>query len=386
MRLIHTGFITFLLVPTVAAAATARGQEPQPQVQQPEANAPGSQAPESQETPAPKQPTLAAPQEPHFILLRYPADRETTVAVVGDRPYSLGDLVAYIEERHYPRFAELLETQPGFQRYLRSDLIAPWVRHFADIKALELANADRDIDQEKLDAAISARLKTDFEAHLARYVEGRANSGHPAELSQKQVNRLLTNFQLQSGLAMEVQGWLDYLEPGEYSRDQLHAFYTGNARTFGGAVTIEHILIQHRDSGTGILLRDEGRGLASTRIAQIKASLEPDGSNFAEVARMYSEDSRTRQDGGKIIGIHRFDDRLPPEICRAAWALKDGEMSDVVESRYGWHIIRRLEFTQHIFILFSDDAMPTIKGAMQRSRQENLMFSAREKAKVELRL
>lgn len=325
-----------------------------------------------------------AQTEPHFTVLRYPGDRDTTIAVVAERPWTLGNLVDHIDERHYPGFAKALE-QPHMQRYLTSDLMAPWVRHFADIKALEHITKDRNIDGDELEKSLSKRLKSDYEAYLAAYVEDLRQAGRPTELSQQRINRLLTEFQLHRGLAIELQGWLDHLEPEDYNRQQLHDYFTRNARAFGGQVTIAHILVQHRDAGTGILLREAGRGRASARLADIRARLKPDGSNFFEVARLFSEDSRTARDGGKIEGIRRFDDRLPAELCRAAWQLKDGEISDVVESRYGWHLIYRLEFNQNMFVLFTDDAIPSIKIVMQRARQEALMFGAREAARVDLK-
>ena len=76
------------------------------------------------------------------------------------------------------------------------------------------------------------------------------------------------------------------------------------------------------------------------------------------------------------------DDRLPATLCRAAWSLKDGQhTTDVVETQYGYHFIRRLSFHQPIFILFTDDAIPSIRIVMRRAMQERLLLGAREKAK-----
>ena len=350
--------------------------------------------PMAAQEPSPTAPPAAATQEakppalqaPHFLVRRYPQDRDVPIAVVGDHPLTLGDLVDHLEERHHPGFREAVATQPGIQRMLQSDLIAPWVRQFADIKALEFATKDRTIDQEKLRAAQSEQLKKSFQGYLDNYVAGRKAEGRPTELKQDQVNLLLADYQLRYGLAAEMQGWLNYLEPEQYTRAQLFEFFNANARAFGGQVRFAHILVQHRDSGTGILLGDEGVGRASARLADIKARLLPDGSNFDEVARLCSEDTRTAKDGGVVGYARRFDDRLPAVLCRAAWHLDDGEVSDVVESQYGWHIVKRLEFQQHIFVLFTDDAIPSIRQVTQRSRQEEWLFKARAHAKLKLLL
>ena len=51
--------------------------------------------------------------------------------------------------------------------------------------------------------------------------------------------------------------------------------------------------------------------------ADIKARLKPDGSNFEEIARLYSDDTKTGKDGGILQGVHRYDDRLPDSLLTA---------------------------------------------------------------------
>ncbi|MCB9884728.1 MAG: peptidylprolyl isomerase [Planctomycetes bacterium] len=335
------------------------------------------QTPDRTQTPAPK---------PHFVVRHYPADRDAPIAVVGERVLTLGNLVDHIDEQHHPGFREALEKVPTVQAMLQSDLIAPWVRQFADIEALRQLSADKEIDQAALQAAQSERLRVSFQAWLDTYVANRKAQGRPAELSQQRVNLFLADFQLRQGLGAELQGWLDYLEKDDYSRAQLQQFFQNNARAFGGQVKISHILVQNRDAGTGILLDEEAYGRAAARLADIKARLRPDGSNFEEVARLYSEDTRTAKEGGELDGIRRFDEGLPAALCRAAWQLRDGELSGVVETQYGWHLVKRLDFAQHMFILFTDDAIPSIREVMRRSRQEDLLFAARAKSNLQLKL
>jgi hypothetical protein len=327
---------------------------------------------------------LQQPEKPHFVVRHYPQDRDVAIAVVGSHTLTLGDLVDHIDARHYPGFKLALPTRPEIQRLLQSDLVAPWVRHFADLEALQ-QTFGADVDPKRLEQAQSDALKSGFKGWLETYVHDLEKHGRPTELSTDQINSRLSRYQLENGLAIELQGFLDLLEPGDYSRGQLRNFFEANPRTFGGRVNIEHILIQHRDSGTGILLDDEGLGLANARLADIKARLRPDGSNFEEVAQR-SDDQKTGREGGKLEGVYRYDDRLPAALCRAAWELKDGEISDVVETQYGWHIVKRIDYAQNVYILFTDDAMPTIKKVMRRAMQEERLFAARKKAGVRLLL
>ena len=357
-----------LLAALAAAPATVKAQDP-----------PTPPTPPAEQAPAP-------PAKPPFVVRRYPEDRDATIAEVGGRQLTLGNLVDHLDEKHYPGFRAALGARPEIQRMLQSDLIAPWVRHFADIEAMRQSLGEQPIDEAKLLASQSEALRKQFQAWLDSYIEDRRNHNRPTELSQKQVDSLLADFQLRQGLSAELQGWLDYLEPGDYSRAQLQQFYTDNARAFGGRVTMAHILVQHREGGTGILLAEEGFARATAKLADIKARLRPDGTNFEEVARAQSDDTRTAPSGGILNGVHRFDDRLPAALCRAVWFLRDGEVSDVVETQYGWHLVKRIEFNQNMFILFTDDAIPGIREAMRRSRQEDRVFAARAAAKLRLLL
>lgn len=334
-------------------------------------------------------PAAARPQgeQPHFRALHWPADKDAAIAVVGTRTLTLTDLVDHLDGRHHPGFKEALTVTPTVEAMLRSDLMAPWVRHFADLEAMKQVFADELKDAKKLEEVTSGVLKKNFQAYLDSYVQGLKEQGRPTELSQRRVNLLLADYQLRNGLANEIQGMLDYLEPDDWSRGQLQEFFNNNARAFGGQVTIEHILVQHRDAGTGLLLREEGIARANERIAQIKARLKPDGSNFEEIARLYSEDQKTAPEGGRLGGLHRYDDRMPAVLCRRAWELLDGQVSlEPVESQYGFHLVKRVDFNQQIFILFTDDAIPSIKIVMRRARQEDRMLGARAKAGLRLML
>ncbi len=71
---------------------------------------------------------------------------------------------------------------------------------------------------------------------------------------------------------------------------------------------------------------------AEELLAQIKA-----GKDFAEVARSSSEDS-TAQDGGELGFISRG--MTVPAFETALFALKKGELSGIVKSEFGYHIIQ----------------------------------------------
>ena len=62
------------------------------------------------------------------------------------------------------------------------------------------------------------------------------------------------------------------------------------------------------------------------------------GEDFKVLATLYSDDLESAKKGGELGYVNRGD--LVPEFERAAFKLKEGEISEVVKSEFGFHIIQ----------------------------------------------
>jgi peptidyl-prolyl cis-trans isomerase C len=62
------------------------------------------------------------------------------------------------------------------------------------------------------------------------------------------------------------------------------------------------------------------------------------GRSFAELAKKHSTDAASRKTGGDLGEFSRG--QMIPEFERAAFTLKKGEMSGIVRSEYGYHLIK----------------------------------------------
>ncbi len=98
------------------------------------------------------------------------------------------------------------------------------------------------------------------------------------------------------------------------------------------ALVASHILAAFRDTTGNV---DTSR--AYTKILDIKKHLDA-GEDFGEVAQKYSDDKWSAKNKGELGSFTRG--RMVPEFEEAAWKLKPGEVSPIVKSQFGYHIIK----------------------------------------------
>jgi len=97
-------------------------------------------------------------------------------------------------------------------------------------------------------------------------------------------------------------------------------------------VSARHILLKFDDSDDETV-----RAAVRTRMDSILSEVRGEGADFASLAGKYSEDSSASRGGD--LGF--FDKgRMVQEFSDAAFALEAGNISEVVETKYGLHIIK----------------------------------------------
>ena len=111
------------------------------------------------------------------------------------------------------------------------------------------------------------------------------------------------------------------------------AYYDGNPQMFKQAeqVKASHILIKV-DAGAAESQKSEARKKIETVQQKVK-----DGDDFAELAKEYSEGpSNTR---GGDLGYFKRGQMVKP-FEDTAFAMQTNEVSDIVETRFGYHLIK----------------------------------------------
>ncbi|MDA3614024.1 peptidylprolyl isomerase [Polluticaenibacter yanchengensis] len=82
----------------------------------------------------------------------------------------------------------------------------------------------------------------------------------------------------------------------------------------------------------------EVESYAAKELNDIKKQAES-GKPFERLASLYSEDKGTEQQGG-VLNLNRNDKQWDPAFFQTAFKLKEGQISNVVKSKFGFHIIK----------------------------------------------
>jgi peptidyl-prolyl cis-trans isomerase C len=102
------------------------------------------------------------------------------------------------------------------------------------------------------------------------------------------------------------------------------------------SIRVAHILLKY-DPEVGTETEDEVKERATKLLEQIKA-----GADFAKLAQEKSDDKGSAKNNGELPGWQEKGTLVPP-FEKAAYALKPGELSGLVRTRFGFHIIKLLE-------------------------------------------
>jgi peptidyl-prolyl cis-trans isomerase SurA len=147
---------------------------------------------------------------------------------------------------------------------------------------------------------------------------------------QRYRNSLREQLLLQRLREREVNGRI------QISEDDLNAFMKDDpAAQSEVALNVAHILIAVPEKATQVqvaALQSKAQGLQE-RAAQ--------GANFAQLAKEFSADTSTRDQGG-ALGL-REASRLPELFVNATAKLKVGQVAPLVRSNAGFHIIKLIE-------------------------------------------
>jgi parvulin-like peptidyl-prolyl isomerase len=136
------------------------------------------------------------------------------------------------------------------------------------------------------------------------------------------------------------------------SDDDIKKYYTEHSSDFvtPEKVHVRHIVIAVTNAGPAPKTKEEALDrikkiaveLRSADIASAQSTKDPEVmarlrlANFASAAKRYSEDA-SAESGGDLGWITKG--QTDPDFETAAWSLKPGSVSGIIQSKFGFHLI-----------------------------------------------
>jgi peptidyl-prolyl cis-trans isomerase D len=232
--------------------------------------------------------------------------------------------------------ADLLRAQgmsvPQFEQQLRQDValrqvlvgvgassIAP---ENASTTAIDALLQQREVRIARFEASRYVEQVKPADADLAAYYNDPAHAGEFDAPEQAKVEYLVLDLEAaQAGVSV--------------AEDDLRKYYDENASRYATAEErrASHILVKAERSAPAAE-RDKAKAKAAGLLAELRKT--PD--RFAELAKANSDDPGSAVQGGDLDFFGRGAMVKPFED--AAFALKPGEISELVESDFGYHVIQ----------------------------------------------
>lgn len=268
-------------------------------------------------------------------------------------------------------FRDMLEQQgvpfARFREDIRSEIIITRVR---DSVTEKVTCSDGEVDE--LLKANGAQEQAKTEVNLGHILVVVPENANPEQIEQKRKRAEEALAQLKAGtdfarvsvsfsespealkggeLGLRTEDRLPQLfvdaesklQPGEISgilrsANGFHILKLLERKRGGGPkVEVEQIHARHILIKTNELVSQDQ---AKRRLQDLRERLVNNAADFAELARLYSNDG-SRDKGGDLGWIYPGD--TVPEFERAMNELKPGEISQPVQSQFGWHLIQVLE-------------------------------------------
>ncbi len=144
-------------------------------------------------------------------------------------------------------------------------------------------------------------------------------------------------------------------------------------------VQASHILIKTEPNAT-----EEAKAAARKQAEEILAQVKQPDTDFAELAKEHSDCPSSAQGGD--LGFFPRKGKMVEPFAAAAFDLKVGEVSDVVETQFGYHIIKVTD-RKEAQTTDLEKAAPHIRYSLQREKlaslQQEYMDELKEKAEIE---
>jgi peptidyl-prolyl cis-trans isomerase D len=156
----------------------------------------------------------------------------------------------------------------------------------------------------------------------------------------------------------------------QFTREDLQAYYNQHRDEYRVAeqAKVSHILIKTPLPGPDGKVDEKGVAEAQRRAEDLLKQLKS-GAKFEDLAKKYSEDPGSAKEGGSLGWIGKG--RTVPEFEKTAFSLPKGQISDLVKSSYGFHIIR-VDDRQDAHMKTLDEVKDQIEPILKQQKAQQI--------------
>jgi peptidyl-prolyl cis-trans isomerase D len=223
-----------------------------------------------------------------------------------------------------------------------------------ELGALVVSDQDAKAEYQRKNLKVGLRY-VDFDA---KGFASKVNKSPAALKAYFDKNRALFRTPEKRDLYLIVGTTADFVQSAKVSDDQLRKEYQENLENYRlpDRVNVRHILIKTQGKP-----KEEAAKL-KTKAEGILKQLQH-GGDFADLAKKNSEDPGSGAKGGELGWIVRG--QTVPNFEKTAFSLKPGELSGLVETEYGYHIIQ-VEDKQAGHLQTFDEVKPQLLADAQK--------------------
>ncbi len=257
-----------------------------------------------------------------------------TVAIVNDIPITEADVTLEVKRIQFQAKAMQKPLDQSMMLSMREKVIDSLINRellLQQSKAKGITTDEADID------------------NSIDQIKRRLEAGQSFESLMKEMGISMKTMRTQVGQASAIQKLLEVevYPQAMVSEKESRIFFENNPQYFKKPeeVKASHILIQVAPDASA-----EEKLAARKKIEDIQIKIEA-GDDFADLARQYSE-GPSSANGGDLGHFDRK--KMVKPFSDAAFELKPGQVSDIVETRFGFHLIKVYDKKDKSSYVFED--------------------------------
>ncbi|MFW6207275.1 MAG: foldase protein PrsA [Spirochaetota bacterium] len=245
------------------------------------------------------------------------------------------------------------------------------IKQAAERDGIRVQNEDlqRLIDQQK--RQVEAQLGQSLSDEEFQSIVSRETGYKWKEYRQRIEDQLLQ----QTYITQKKRGMFESINPP--TEREVRARYRENATNFTNPeyVRISHVFIPTANKS------EDKQAEALEKIEKARAQLSSGEMSFDDMVLKYSEDENSRFSGGDVGFVTSNNQQVKnvygENFLDAIFELEEGEVSDIIESNVGYHIVKATEHEQ-AKILDLDDRIAPDNPSTVREYLRNRIFQERQ--------